>query len=279
MTDLQFQIVYDFISLTLACMMASTVFFWLRMASMPDQQKSALAVSGLVTFIASYHYYRIFNSWTEAYEYPAAIVDSNGSITISDPQPTGQPFNDGYRYMDWLITVPLLLMEVVLVMNLHPREAAIQTSKLGAAAALMIILGFPGEVAFNGSDVQYRWIFWALAMLPFVYIVFVMAVKLRSAVNKEKDENVRRLIQAAQWGTIASWTTYPIVYILPMCNIGDGSGRMSSNAVVAVQIGYSIADIIAKCGVGFLIYFVTSAKVKAQDGSNGAERLLNANNV
>ena len=52
-----------------------------------------------------------FNSWTEAYEFPAS---TDG--TIGDPTFTGKPFNDAYRYMDWLLTVPLLLIEIIFCM-------------------------------------------------------------------------------------------------------------------------------------------------------------------
>merc|ERR1719353_1717417 len=70
-TDGQYQIVYDFLSFTFACMAASTIFFWLRLPSIAEKYKSALVITGLVTFIAAYHYLRIFNSWTEAYQYPS----------------------------------------------------------------------------------------------------------------------------------------------------------------------------------------------------------------
>merc|ERR1711988_1899400 len=103
---------YNASSFTLASMMASTIFFWLRVGSIHEKYKSALVITGLVTFIAAYHYIRIFNSWVEAYEYPKA---SDG-ITVA-PVLTGIPFNDAYRYMDWLLTVPLLLIEIVFVMN------------------------------------------------------------------------------------------------------------------------------------------------------------------
>ena len=54
---------------------------------------------------------RYFNSWVEAYHYPSVkVVD--GSASPGDPQLTGVPFNDAYRYMDWLLTVPLLLIEI-----------------------------------------------------------------------------------------------------------------------------------------------------------------------
>merc|ERR1711975_130290 len=96
--------------------MASTIFYWLRLSSVHEKYKSALLISGLVTFIAAYHYFRIFNSWVDAYKFEGIGADG----TIKDPVLTGVPFNDAYRYMDWLLTVPLLLIEILLVMKLEP---------------------------------------------------------------------------------------------------------------------------------------------------------------
>merc|ERR1712032_1235511 len=93
-----------------------------------NRYKSALIITGLVTFIAAYHYIRIFNSWCEAYEWT-----SSGDIAE-----TGVPFNDAYRYMDWLLTVPLLLIEIILVMNLTPAQASSKSWQLGISSALMI---------------------------------------------------------------------------------------------------------------------------------------------
>ena len=111
MTAGEFDLVYNSLSFTLASMMASTLFFWLRLSSVHEKYKTAMTVTGLVTFIAAYHYIRIFNSWVDAYEFPAAAGGDGDSIAISDPTLTGKPFNDAYRYMDWLLTVPLLLIE------------------------------------------------------------------------------------------------------------------------------------------------------------------------
>merc|ERR1712146_642467 len=85
------------------------------------QFQSAVLISGLVTFIAAYHYIRIFNSWVDAYSYTAGTV-VDGALGMKAPTLTGVPFNDAYRYMDWLLTVPLLLIEILLVMNLSPEE-------------------------------------------------------------------------------------------------------------------------------------------------------------
>merc|ERR1739848_481772 len=127
-----------------------------------------MGISGMVTFIAAYHYMRIFNSWVDAYKY---TTDS------TDPKLTGIPFNDAYRYMDWLLTVPLLLMEIILVMQLPEEQASKKCMTLGVSSALMIILGYPGELIVEGP-LSTRWRYWGAAMVPFCYIVYELLVGL-----------------------------------------------------------------------------------------------------
>merc|ERR1712107_135600 len=102
-------------------------------------------MGGLVTFIA-YHYIRIFNSWVDAYTH-----SGNGRVT-----PTGVPFNDAYRYMDWLLTVPLLLIEILLVMKLEGDNFSSKAWTLGLGSALMIVSGYYGELVVTG-DLTPRW--------------------------------------------------------------------------------------------------------------------------
>merc|ERR1712185_507025 len=118
---------------------------------------SALIISGMVTFIAAYHYLRIFNSWVEAYAYKP-----NDSGEVEDPVLTGVPFNDAYRYMDWLLTVPMLLIEIVFVMKLPDAEIKSKSVALGVASGLMIAIGYPGELIVEGN-LGGRWLYWALA--------------------------------------------------------------------------------------------------------------------
>merc|ERR1719408_476430 len=70
-------------------------------------------ITGLVVAIATYHYVRIFNSWVYAFKVTNGGTDKEYEVTL-----TGEPFNDAYRYVDWLLTVPLLLIELILVMGL-----------------------------------------------------------------------------------------------------------------------------------------------------------------
>merc|ERR1712054_161197 len=98
-------------------MMASTVFFFLRLPSFSERYKPALCYTGLVTFIAFYHYIRIFNSFDSAFA-PCAVEDGVMNYAKCDPE---------LGYMNWLLTVPLLLIEIVLVMKLSPEETKKQS--------------------------------------------------------------------------------------------------------------------------------------------------------
>jgi bacteriorhodopsin len=96
-------------------------------------------------------------------------------------------------------------------------------------------------------------------MCFFVYIVYELLVGLSSATAAEANAEISAKIKTAQVWTVVSWCTYPVVYLFPMFGI-EGSW-----AVVAIQVGYSISDIISKCGVGLVIYQISAAKTKIEN--------------
>jgi len=253
---LQYQAVYNVLSFALASMMATTMYLWFRMFAVKDQYQSAVCISGLVTFIAAYHYVRIFNSWVGAYEYQSA-TKVDGTYKIVDPAPTGVPFNDAYRYMDWLLTVPLLLIEILLVMKLDEKTYSTKAWTLGVGSALMIVSGYYGELVIEGNLAP-RWACWFISMCFFLYIVYELLVGLSAATNSEANPEIKAKIQVAQVMTVISWCTYPVVYLFPMLGI------KASMAVVSIQIGYCVSDIISKCGVGLVIYQISYAKSKKE---------------
>jgi bacteriorhodopsin len=241
----QYELIYNAFSFGTATFLAATIFFWLNLPQVSKQYKTALIITGLVTFIAGYHYLRIFSSWGEAY---TAV---NGVVTA-----TGVPFNVAYRYVDWLLTVPLLLIELILVMGLSKAETASKSIKLGSAAALMIILGYPGEVS-GGID-STRFIWGALSMIPFLYIVITLFSGLSSSISKQA-EDVRGLISAARWVVILSWCFYPVVYFAPFVMTLSGG-----SAVTVIEVGYTIADVIAKAVFGVMIFMIAVRKSNAE---------------
>jgi len=237
----QFYLVYNAFSFTIATMFAATLFFWLGLARVTKTYRTAMVVTGLVTFIAGYHYWRIFNSWEAAY----TVV--NGVVTV-----TGVAFNDAYRYVDWLLTVPLLLIELILVMRLSREETMSRGLTLGSAAALMILLGYPGEVSGGIDGTRAMW--GALSMIPFLYIVYTLFSGLSKSIDSQ-PASARGLVSLARTVTILSWCFYPVVYFAPFVLSLDGS-----EAKVMIQVGYTIADIVAKAGFGVLIYQIAVRK-------------------
>jgi bacteriorhodopsin len=235
----QYNLVYNALSFGIAAMGAATVFFLFGRGQVAKEYRTAVTVTGLVTLIATYHYFRIFASWESAYTVADGMVKT-----------TGAEFNDAYRYVDWLLTVPLLLLELILVMNLPSKETVSKGFRLGALAALMVALGYPGEVA---GSLDSRWIWWALAMIPFVVILIELFVGLKESIKKQPEE-VRGMISAARWITVLSWCFYPIVYLFPMLGVSGGV------AIAGVQVGYTIADLIAKAAFGVFIYTIAVRK-------------------
>merc|ERR1711934_722642 len=144
---------------------------------------------------------------------------------------TGIPFNDAYRYMDWLLTVPLLLLEILLVMDLTPEQHSFKARTLGIGSALMIVSGYYGELVVTG-DLTPRWVCWFLSMSFFLYIVQELMVGLSEATNKESAE-VAGKIRTAQIMTVISWCTYPVVYLFPMLGISAASSVVSSSSATA----------------------------------------------
>merc|ERR1712194_823260 len=254
LTPVQYDIIYNCTSLGLASMMASTVFFFLRLSSSSERYKVALCFTGLVTFIAAYHYFRIFNSFVEAYT-PCEVVDGVVNPYKCDADTYGYthggaPFNDAYRYVDWLLTVPLLLIELILVMKLPKAETVKLSWSLGVASAAMVALGYPGEIQDN---LAIRWFWWAMAMIPFCYVVITLVSGLNDATAKQPD-SVKGLVVMARYLTVISWLTYPGVYII------KNMGLAGNIATTYEQVGYSIADVVAKAVFGVLIWAIAAGK-------------------
>lgn len=249
MTFSDFNIVYNGLSLTIAAMSAATLFFWLAKDTVAPNYRLALVISGIVTFIAAYHYWRIFGSWSDAF-----VIDANSNTVKA----SSIPFNDAYRYVDWILTVPLLLIELIVVMGLSRSATISKSIRLGLLAALMVGLGYPGEIA---GDIGSRLLWGGLSMIPFLMIIFELVFGLRASISNQ-PESARGLVKVAIFVTIASWTFYPVVFFAPLLLGAENTSfaTMSGQAVTIVQLGYTLADIIAKAGFGILIYLIAAAK-------------------
>ena len=239
----QWNLVYNVFSFGLVSMLACTVYTLVSQARVLPKYRNALVMSSMVTFIAGYHYLRIFDSFKHASE--------NGMVKLDGSQ---DAFNEAYRYVDWLLTVPLLLVEVIAVLALAKEVSRSLITRLVPASAAMIALGYPGEVATEPSD---QILYGVLSTLPFIYILYVLFVELTKSLDRQ-PEGVVKTVKNLRLLLIATWGVYPIAY---MFNIWGNSGPES---FVAIQVGYTIADVLAKCVFGLTILKIARMKSHAE---------------
>jgi len=246
LTNGQWSTLYNVFSFGLISMLACTVYTLVSQARVLPKYRNALVLSSMVTFIAAYHYWRIFNSFTEASE--GMVVNVSGEQGA---------FNEAYRYVDWILTVPLLLVEVIAVLALAKAAASSLISRLVPASAAMIALGYPGEIS---ADTNTKVIWGVLSTLPFLYILYVLFVELGKSLDRQ-PEGVAATVGRLRLLLIATWGVYPISYLLPILS---DTAATDPNAFVNRQIGYTIADVLAKCVFGLTIMKIARLKSAAE---------------
>jgi bacteriorhodopsin len=242
LSENQFDLVYNSFSFVIASMGAAFIFFLLIRSRVAPRHRMAITLSTLVVAIAAYHYFRIFDSWGAAFEL------TNGEyVQIA-------PFNEGYRYVDWLLTVPLLLAELVVVLKLTRGKTRSLLVRLTIAAVLMIGLGWPGEIA--DPDSAARTIWGIASTIPFLYILYVLFVELGKSLDRQ-SEAVVKIVDGLRYIILATWGVYPIAYLLPQVIDNEAT------AEVARQVSYSLADVLAKPLFGLLVLAIALAKSRA----------------
>ena len=240
--ELGYQLVYNFMSLAIAAMGASFFIFVSVRGSLKEGNRMAVTLSATVVLIAFYHYIRIFDSWVAT-----AGVGNPGA------------FNEGYRYVDWLLTVPLLVAELILVLRLDKKVESKLIQRNVLYAFLMIATGYIGELDVQTSVVldSSRTIWGAISTIFFVLILRDLFGGIEASFKRQSKE-IQGIFKVLRVVLIATWGVYPIAYLLP--TISTSLGLTAGDGLVLKQIGYTVADILAKPGYGLLIWKIATLK-------------------
>ena len=119
----QYELVYNAFSFVIAAILGSFLFFLLTRNRTSPRYRIAITVSTIVVAIAGYHYLRIFDSWAAAFSFIDGEFVSNGT------------FSEGYRYVDWLLTVPLLPVGQLVVRSSATGDAAARRASVVTTGA------------------------------------------------------------------------------------------------------------------------------------------------
>ena len=235
------QLVYNALSFAVAAMAISFVYYLVSRSRVAPAYRNAVTMSAMICGIAAYHYWRMFTNFADK-----------------------APWNEGYRYADWLLTVPLLVAELVVVSGIAKDKAKGVTTKLAVAAVLMIGAGYPGETAAHGSSTRNIW--FIISFLFFVYIMWTLFAGEVGQALKSQGDAVGAKLKTLRWVLLGTWLVYPIAYLLgdEKSFLAKAFGLSMEDSATVIQVGYTIADVLAKPGYGLLILGIAITRSRAE---------------
>ncbi|MGB2115974.1 MAG: bacteriorhodopsin-like [Flavobacteriaceae bacterium] len=209
-------------------MMAASVFFFLSMSSVDKKWKVSLLVSGLITFIAAVHYFYMRDYWAEFGESPTF-----------------------FRYVDWILTVPLMCVEFYLILKVAGATKSLMWKLIGLSV-IMLVTGYLGE---TGDSAVLWGTISGLAYFVIAYEVWLGgAKKLAEAAGGQVLESHKMLC----WFVLVGWSIYPLGYMIGT----DGWYDFVDGIGLDMDVVYNIGDAINKIGFGLVVYAVATASSK-----------------
>ena len=217
-------------------MMAASVFFFFSLNSFDKKWRTSILVSGLITFIAAVHYYY--------------MRDYN---LVTGDSPTF------FRYVDWILTVPLMCVEFYLLTRLAGATKSLLW-KLIFASTWMLVCGYIGE-AFNVDGTTSHSVTWGvLSTLGYLYILHsVWMGEVAGLADSSGSEVVKKGVRYLAWFVLVGWAIYPVGY---MCM--DGGWLNGIFEASTLDIWYNIADAINKIGFGLVVYTIAISESKKE---------------
>ncbi len=211
-------------------MAAATVFFFFQYGLVDAKWKNSLLVSGLITFIAAVHYYYMRDFWAE----------------------TGQSPTE-FRYIDWILTVPLMCVEFYLITKKAGGTKGLLW-RLIAASLGMLLFGFLGESTgiYNTPETAtMSWIMGLLSGLCYFYILYLVMFGEVKNLAANAGPQVAKAVNILAWFVLVGWAIYPIGYIA-----GTTGGLFGAQILSGLQMDiiYNIGDAVNKIGFGLVIY-------------------------
>ena len=217
----------DYVSFTFfvgtMAMMASSVFFFFELNNTSKEWRTSVLVSGLITFIAAVHYYYMRGYY----------MDTHDSPTF-------------FRYVDWLLTVPLMCVEFYLI----TKKAGGTTGllwKMILASVVMLVTGNWGEAGLGNAT-----LWGTLSAIAYFYIVYEVWMGDVKKLATNAGTAVAAANSALGWFVLVGWAIYPLGYL-----IGTGAGQWYesfTNIGLDMNIVYNIGDAVNKIGFGLVIY-------------------------
>jgi len=221
-------------------MMAASVFFFFSMNSFDKKWRTSLLVSGLITFIAAVHYYYMRDYWSAS-----VVVDS--STGLLDPEVAGSS-PTFFRYVDWILTVPLMCVEFYLILRAAGATKKLMWTLIGASV-VMLVTGYWGE----GVDRDNAAMWGLISGLAYFYIVYLIMFGEAKSLASSAGGSVLSAHNTLCKFVLIGWAIYPLGYMAGTAGWYGEAGQLFGMAI-DMDVIYNIGDAINKIGFGLVVY-------------------------
>jgi len=243
-SPVQWQLVAHVLVLGFAAQAAGFVYFITTMKEISPKYRTASILGSIVMVSAFLLLYAQSQSWQTSFLYQEGVFVLGEGI-----------FSNGFRYLNWLIDVPLLLLQLVIILGLAAAAARRLGTLFVGSGVAMIALGYVGQF-YETSNLTNLWI-WGAASTVFYLILLYLAWKEIGKALPRMPESAAGTLKLIRWIFVVFWTFYPIAYIIPAV-------LPTADGVVIRQFVFTIADIVAKVIYGVLITKVAVDLSKAE---------------
>ena len=215
-----------------AAMVAATFFFWVERDRAVGKWKTSLTVAAMVTGIAAIHYFYMRGIW----------IETGSSPTV-------------FRYVDWLLTVPLQIVEFYLILAAIAVVSISVFWRLLIASVVMLVAGYIGEVSAMGDGGSLWSGFW-IGMVAWLYIIWEVFKGEASQISASKGTVAsKKAFNALRLIVTVGWAIYPIGYYLGYTGSADAG---------TLNIVYNLADFVNKIAFGVVIWAAATSGAKAK---------------
>lgn len=209
-------------------MMAATVFFFFQTTQVQGKWRDSMLIAGLITFIAAVHYFYMRDFWAETGTSPTEL-----------------------RYIDWILTVPLMCVEFFLILRAVGATQSLLWKMIGYSL-IMLVAGYLGETVYRDQSILWG-VISTVGYAGILYEAWFGSAKKLAA--NSNDPKLQGAIKALGWFVFAGWAIYPIGYMTIPGGFLDGLLDATF-----LDLCYNIGDAINKIGFGLVIYALAVSK-------------------
>ena len=253
----QFEVVQHVLTFGFAAMGAALLYFVLTIKDNAPKYRPSSVLSGVVMVSAFLLLFLQSQSWADAFVLQNGVYEASGTST----------FTNGFRYLNWLIDVPHLLIQILFVAGIAGVAFKKYLVRFTASGSLMIITGYVGQFYEPGRGAETDitlWIVWGvISTLFYIWVLLLITKVIKEGRANMKGSKAEPLFAAILPLFYVAWTIYPVAYVMPL--FGGSANAVLPLAIVAQQVLYTIADVTSKIFYGVMLN-VSSTRLSIEQG-------------